>query len=108
MAKVTKKPTSISAKALSSAVTAAVKKLNVEALDTRVISRPEIIGIRLKDVATISDALKAAESVSRSVGVAAKANTALKGLRTPEAAVVITKKGILAGFFPVLGSPIAF
>jgi hypothetical protein len=102
------KPANISAKALSSAVTAAVKKLNVQTLGPKVISRPEIIGIILKDALTISDALKTAESLAKSVGVAAKGSASLAALRVPEPAVVITKKGILAGFFPVAGSPLEF
>ncbi|MBY0277835.1 hypothetical protein K2Z84_21075 [Candidatus Binatia bacterium] len=103
-----KKPTSISAKALSSTVSAAVKKLNLAVLEPKVISRPEIIGIILRDAVAIPDALKTAESLAKSVGTAAKTSSALAGLKTLEPVVVITKKGVLAGFFPVAGSPLAF
>jgi len=103
------KAPSIGSRDLSAAVTAALKNLPKELVaGPKVVIRPEIIGIILRENLALKEALDAATIVSKGVATAARGNEALKGLKISEPGLLVTKKGILAGFFPTDGPMFEF
>lgn len=96
------KAPSIGSKDLNAAVAAAVKTVPKELVaGPRTVIRPEIIGIILRQNLELAEALKTATAISKSVATAVRGNEALKGLKVSEPGLIVTKGGILAGFFPM-------
>ncbi|HEU0119985.1 MAG TPA: hypothetical protein VFQ91_05620 [Bryobacteraceae bacterium] len=103
------KAPSIGSKDLSTAVAAALKALPKElAAGPKVVIRPEIIGIILRERLELKEALDTAAVLAKGIGTAARGNEALKGLKISEPGLLVTKKGILAGFFPTDGPTFEF
>lgn len=95
------KAPSVGAKDLSAAVAAAIKTLPREVVaGPKVIIRPEIIGIIIREQLDIKTALGTATTIARGITAASRGNEALAGLKVTEPGLLITNKGILAGFFP--------
>jgi hypothetical protein len=95
-----KAPT-IGIKDLNSAVTAAVKTLPREQVGgSKLVIRPEIIGIILREGLELREALGAANTITRSVMASARESEKLGAVRGAEPGLLVTKNGILAGFFP--------
>lgn len=103
------KAPSIAPKDLSAAVAAAMKTLPRDtAAGPKIIIRPEIIGLILRDPIDFKSALDTAAIVAKGVTAAARGNEALKGLKVSEPGLLVTKKGVLAGFFPTEGPTFEF
>ncbi|MBI2689104.1 MAG: hypothetical protein HYX27_22600 [Acidobacteria bacterium] len=95
------KAPSVGAKDLSAAVAAALKTMPKELVaGPKLVIRPEIIGIILREQLELKQALDAATAVAKGVSAAARGNDALKGMKISEPGLLVTKGGILAGFFP--------
>jgi hypothetical protein len=95
-----KAPT-IGIKDLNTAVTAALKNVPRDLVaGPKVVIRPEIIGIILREGLELKEALGAANTIARGVNASAKELSNLGGIRGAEPGLLVTKKGILAGFFP--------
>jgi len=95
------KAPSVGSKDLSAAVAAAVKALPKDIVaGPKVIIRPEIIGLIIRDQLDLKAALSTANTLAKGVAAAARGNEALAGLKVSEPGLLITNKGILAGFFP--------
>ena len=95
------KAPSVSARDLSAAVAGAIKVVPKDLVaGPKLVIRPEIIGIILRDQLELKQALETATAVTRGVTAAMKGNDAFKGLKISEPGLLVTRGGILAGFFP--------
>jgi hypothetical protein len=66
----------------------------------KIVIRPEIIGIIIRERMELKEALQTATAISKGVSANIRQNPALKGLSASEPGLLVTGKGILAGFFP--------
>lgn len=91
----------VNAKDLSAAVGAALKAVPKDVVaGPKIVIRPEIIGLILRERIELNEALATATTIAKGVTVAIRGNEALKGLKVSEPGLIVTRKGILAGFFP--------